>query len=65
MRIKLSLLTLPTLGFTLVLLLGACTGVQGGGSGAQSSGTPVHPFTDPGGADTPTAASTGAQPRRY
>lgn len=50
-------------GFT--LLLGACAGAQGGGTPAQSSGTPVNPFTNPGASETATAASTGAQPRRY
>ncbi len=40
--------------------LGACTNVRSGP--VQSSGTPVNPFTDPGGADEPSAPLTGAQP---
>ena len=47
------------------LLLNGCAGTQGGGASAQSSGTPVNPFTNPGASETATAASTGAQPRRY
>lgn len=49
----------------LALSLGGCAGTRGGGAPAQSSGTPVNPFTNPGASDTATAASTGAQPRRY
>lgn len=65
MRAKFFVLTLPLAGITL-LLLGACAGAKGAGSPrAQSSGTPVNPFTNPGGADTPTAATTGAQPRSF
>ena len=51
-------------GLTLLLVaLTGCAGARGGP--AQSSGTPVNPRADPGGADTATAALTGAQPRRY
>ena len=54
---------------TLLLSLGACAGTGshpgGGESRVQSSGTPVNPFTDPGGADTATAKTTGAEPRKY
>ena len=48
---------------SLLLLFSACADT--GGSAKPSSGTPVNPFTDPGGADTSTARSTGAQPRKY
>ena len=66
MKIQPPTFALPTTGFALLLLLlGACAGTPGGGSRVQSSGTPVNPFTDPGGADTATASLTGAQPRRY
>ena len=49
---------------SLLVGLTACAGASGGGS-VQSSGTPVNPRTNPGGADTATAALTGAQPRGY
>ena len=49
----------------LALLFGTACANGGGGGHAQSSGTPVNPFADPGGADTRTAPLTGAQPRRY
>lgn len=49
----------------LALLLNGCAGAQGNGASAQSSGTPVNPFTNPGASDTTTAPSTGAQPRKY
>ena len=54
-------------GLTLLLVaLTGCAGAGGGGGGsARSSGTPVNPWANTGGADTATAASTGAQPRRY
>ena len=50
---------------SLLVGLTGCAGASGGGGSAQSSGTPVNPRTNPGGADTATAALTGAQPRRY
>ncbi len=62
---KTNSLPLPRLllaALPLLLLLGACAGTS---SPTPSSGTPVNPFTNPGGADTATAASTGAQPRRF
>ncbi len=41
--------------------LGACAGFKS--EPVQSSGTPVNPFTNPGGADLPSAPLTGAQPQ--
>ena len=66
MNHPLSLTALRLAALALMLTLNGCAGTTGnGGSPAQSSGTPVNPFTNPGAADSPTAASTGAQPRSY
>ena len=45
------------------LVLGACKGFES--APVQSSGTPVNDWSNPGAADMPDAAATGAQNRYH
>ena len=59
----LRLLAIVVLTTVVTLCLAACGTTSDGHSTVKGTGRPVNPFTNPGGANQPSAPLTGAQPQ--